>query len=171
MNYLKSNLAFLAIIVLVVIVLLLSGFIAFNHWQKKRLINKGNSTQKELNVVKKDLAFNKNPEQFPTNIPIEEGAEITQNYNATTADGRLQATRAFITNKSLADNLKIYQDYFKTNDWKVIATVDQDVYKMILGSKDNTQIQVSVNENSISKVKTVDISMTKSLIVKTIDNK
>lgn len=164
MNYLKSNLAFLAIIVLVIIVLLLSGFIAFNHWQKKTAQNKVTEKINSYSPKKDDIPVNKFPDQFPKDVPIEQAATVTQNYNATSSDGVFQATRVFETNKSLAENLKTYQVYFASNGYKVLATVDQENYKMILGSKDGEQIQVSMNQNTITKVKTVDISYSTSLV-------
>ncbi len=162
MNYLKTHLAFMTIITLVIIVLALSGYILFDGWQKKHNSGKKTSSQEELVVLKNEVSTNKLPDQFPTTVPIESGAEITQNYNASTPDGRFQSTRAFVTTKSLADNLKTYQDYLKSNGWKVLATIDEETYKMILGTKDQSQLQVSISENTISKVKTVDISLTMS---------
>lgn len=109
---------------------------------------------------KTEVPQDKLPEKFPVDVPVEAGAEISQNYNAAATDGSIQATREFVTKKSLADNLVIYEKYLKDNGWKVSAKVDTDTYKMVAGSKDKQELQVSIGENSATKVKTVTISLT-----------
>ncbi len=109
-------------------------------------------------ITTSEVDFAKAPQKFPADIPIESGAKITQNYNATTADGHLQATRVFETKKSLEDNFKIYTNYLTKAGYEVKSTVDQTNYKMVYGIKDNSTIQVSIDENSQLNVKTVNIS-------------
>lgn len=98
------------------------------------------------------------PEKFPKDVPIEEGAQIVQNFNATTADGRFQATRVFKTKKSLADNLSIYRNFLTDSGFKVESTINKPNYKMVRGTKGNTALQASIDENSKSGIKTVSIS-------------
>ncbi|HEX3099864.1 MAG TPA: hypothetical protein VHQ41_02735 [Patescibacteria group bacterium] len=114
----------------------------------------------KLPVQQKDLPVNQVPEKFPTDVPIETGATITQNYNATADDGRFQATRAFETNKSLAENLTLYTNYLKAGGWTLNPVIDQDMFKLISGSKGNQQIQFAMTENNVSHKKTVTISLT-----------
>lgn len=111
-------------------------------------------------VTKTEVAQDKLPEKFPATLPIEEGAKITQNYNATANDGRYQATRAFETSKTLAENYTLYNNWLKSNGYTISSTVDEDVYKMVSGTKDKQTVQVSVSENTASKTKTVTISLT-----------
>ena len=130
--------------------------------------NKGNKVLPVTNkapapaplVKTTEVNNDKLPDKFPSDIPIESGATITQNYNATTTDGRYQATRAFETKKSLAENLALYTQYLQTNGWTIKATIDQPTYKMVTASKDKQQLQISISENSTSKVVTVTISLT-----------
>lgn len=109
---------------------------------------------------KTEVPQNKLPDKFPVNVPEEEGAEISQNYNASAVDGSFQATREFVTKKSLAENLTIYTEYLKRDGWIVKSTIDGKSYKMVSGSKDKQEIQVSIGENSATNIKTVSISLT-----------
>lgn len=130
------------------------------------MFKKDDGAQQNTNQVespiqsKTDIPVDKLPDKFPVNVPVEDGAEISQNYNASTKDGSVQATREFVTNKTLAENLTIYKKYLQDNGWIVSATVDTETYKMVAGSKEKQELQISIGENTASKVKTVSISLT-----------
>ena len=113
-------------------------------------------------VEKTNVDFSKVPEKFPTNIPIEPGAKLTQNYNATTPDGQFQATRTFETQEALATNLKLYTEFLTDDGWEIKATTDDPTFKMVLGTKGKQSLQVSIDENKVTKIKTVSISYTES---------
>lgn len=102
------------------------------------------------------------PEKFPFDIPLEKNAVITQNYNATAEDGSFQATRAFLTEKSLAENLAIYKKYFIDNDWKITATVNQTAFKKLTATRGGQTIEVSINDDAASKLNTVSITLTEA---------
>ena len=120
------------------------------------------SSRSDLSSVarKTTVAENKLPENFPTNLPLEDNVEVTQNYNATTEDGRFQATRTYESKKTLAENLAIYREYLNGNGWNIVSTVDQPTYKKISGTQGIQTIQISLSENVNTKVKTVSISLT-----------
>ncbi|QQS22838.1 hypothetical protein IPM19_04405 [bacterium] len=110
-------------------------------------------------VQKTNVDFAKLPDKFPEDIPLETDAKITQNYNSTTPEGHFQATRTFETQLTLAENYGIYEKFLKDNGWTIIATTNDPGYKMIAGSKDKQNIQVTIDENKgSSKTKTVSIS-------------
>ncbi len=165
MNYIKNHLAFVAIIVLCIIVLAFAGLVWVYSVTDRGGDKQSMEKPKEV-VTKKNIPVEQTPDKFPKDVPIEDGAVITQNYNATAVDGRFQATRTFETTKTLDANYKIYQDYMKNNDWEVKANVNTENYKMLLGVNGTAQLQVSINENSVTKVKTVDISLTDTADVK-----
>ena len=66
------------------------------------------------------------PEKFPPGLPMEAGATIVSNYNATSADGRIQATRSFESAKSVSANFKLYKTFImnKTNGWIYLNEVN-----------------------------------------------
>lgn len=111
-------------------------------------------------IVKKEVEANKVPEKFPVDVPIESGAKITQNYNATAPDGRFQATRVFETEKSLVYNFALYRNYLTSVGYKEQSTIDTPNYKMVSSTKGNVNLQVSIDENSQFHAKTVNISYT-----------
>lgn len=158
MNYLRNHLAFIVIVALAIIVLALAGLILVFSMTDKS--GPQVNDQETPIVTQKDLPVTQVPEKFPVNVPIEEGATILQNYNATAADGRFQATRTFETKKSLDANFTIYENYLKANNWKIETTLNQPEYKLLVGTNGNTQLQISLSENTVDKVKTVDISLT-----------
>ena len=150
----------LIIVVVVVLILAIGGYY---FWQDKKTDDNSPKTgdvATNIQVTKTEIPTDQLPQKFPLNVPTEEGALITQNYNAKTPDGMYQSTRAFQTEKSLADNLAIYKAYLSQNGWKVDATVQQENYAMISGSKAGDKLQVSINNNTVNKVKTVSITLT-----------
>jgi hypothetical protein len=62
----------------------------------------------------------------------------------------------------LADNLTLYKEYLAKAGYKLQSTVDQPTYKMVSGTKGNASLQVSIDENSQFKTKTVNISYTET---------
>lgn len=123
----------------------------------------GNTTTvlpKHQGIEKKDVDTSKLPEKFPGDIPLEEGAKVVQNYNATAPDGTIQATRMFETAKTLDENFKLYKDFFTKNGWTIVSSLDQENIKAIGATKDKTQAQLTFALNSTTKVKTVEISVT-----------
>lgn len=152
MNYLKTHLNLIVAIAFLILVVIF--FAAVYHLK----FNKNKVPQ--INIAKSELPVDQVPQLFPKDVPIEKGAKITQNYNATSPDGRFQATRTFETKKDLSESFKIYEDYFKKNGWEVQASLDQENYKMLYAYKNKGFMQVSMNNNTTSGVKFVDISFT-----------
>lgn len=151
----KKNLLIIAVVVVLLVVIAVL-------FRSKPVQNNNQNNAEQPVITKTEVPSTDLPTKFPSDIPIEEGAKVLDNYNAQTPDGRFQATRTFETNKTLAANLKLYSDYLKQEDWTVQAVVDQAAYKMVVGMKDKQQLQISIDENSSSKVKTVTISLTET---------
>lgn len=132
----------------------------------KKLIETPKETPKEpvvaAGIQKTEVDHSKLPDKFPADIPIEQGATVTQNYNSTIGDGLFQATRVFETKKSLAENFKLYQDVLTKNGYiiGVNDTVDQPSAKAISARKGNTQVQITIEENQVSHIRTINISVT-----------
>jgi hypothetical protein len=149
----------------IVVLLVVFGALYLAKSKKVIVSEKAKSTPKQAKVTKTEVAVDKVPTKFPADIPIEARAKITQNYNAESPDGQFQATRVFVSTKTLAENLSIYQSYLKTKGWDLKSTVDQDNYKMLYATKNNTQLQINLNENPTSKTKTVSITYTESAVI------
>lgn len=158
------------IISLAVLVILVLAWFAFGH--NSKIGNKaGNnpstqtsssteptSSQTPLNVTKTEVPKNQAPQGFPADIPIEKGATITQNYNATADNGLVQATRTFITKQTLDQNFTIYSNYLKNAGWSITNTLNLSTTKVLSAKKGDANLQITISTNSITKVNTVDIS-------------
>lgn len=108
-----------------------------------------------------DIPFDVFPREFPQNIPIEKGAQIVSNYNATSPEGALQATRVFASEKTVADNFDFYKKWLTQNDWKVISEINdptQPESKTLVGLNDSGIINISIQKSITGAVSVVDIS-------------
>lgn len=102
-----------------------------------------------------DVDKSKLPERFPTELPIEAGAAITYNYNAMNSKGMFQATREFVSAKSVDDNFAFYQDVLKKSNWTVSQAIDdtQHRQKLLLATKDGNRLNIRIYEDdSLVKV-------------------
>ncbi len=128
-------------------------------WILVKVNDKGSSKRAPEQLELTDLKQNRLPEKFPSNIPLENNANITQNFNAVTPEGLFQATRAFVTAKSLEENLRIYTDYMDKNEWQIQNTINEPNLKMVQGNKGKARLQITIGESSSDpKVRTVTIS-------------
>lgn len=100
------------------------------------------------------------PNKFPADLPIEEGAKVTQNFNATETDGRYNATRQFQSKATLSANLTLYTNYLKNNGWEILTTLDQPTLKMVLGRKDKQQLQAAIAIDPSTNNNVVTLSLT-----------
>jgi hypothetical protein len=111
-----------------------------------------------LEVTTREVSPSELPGMFPEGFPLESGATVVQNYTATTPDGRQQATRAFVSNRSLERNMQTYGDYLSVDHWVVQATKDEADYKAIMAEKEGVTVQVVMTE--VSGTKTVQVTFT-----------
>ena len=98
------------------------------------------------------------PERFPAGMPLEEGAQVTQNYNLNKS-GYFQSSRAFVTTKSVADNMKIYEKFFGTDGWTIIQKMDEQGVHTLVATKGDTRAHVDVVDNSNTGARTVEITV------------
>ena len=149
-----------------VVIILVLAWLAFSHSSKPQSGNpaqnpKATSTQPSaivpLKVTRTDVPPAQAPTGFPTDIPIEKNAQIIQNYNAT-ANGLIQATRTFITKQTLADNFTLYSNYLKNSGRTVTNSLDLSTDKGLAATRNNSNLQITISQNTITKVNTVDIS-------------
>jgi hypothetical protein len=122
----------------------------------------GNQTSSvtELKSEKIEVPTSEFPENFPTDIPVERGAQTTQNYISKTNDGRFQSTRTFVSVRTLEQNLKIYQDYAQKNGWQIGSGVEQENLKVLTATKGNLTMTVTISQTAGSQTRTVNITIT-----------
>jgi hypothetical protein len=113
-------------------------------------------------VSQTNVDASKLPAGFPADIPLEAGAQITQNFTAQANTGLSQATRVWVTTKTLDQEFQVYQTFFGAakNGWTVQNTVNQPGIKAITAGKGKVQVTVNIIQNSVTKQNTVNISAT-----------
>ncbi len=147
------------IIVLIVVLAAALGFKAW--WGSRSKTSTGGNNQQQNNQSASQkiekVAADKLPTGFPTDFPLEKDAKVDQNFNVTT-DGKTQATRKFISEKSLKENYDLYKDWLGKNGWTTIATLDVEEIKSIGAKKGENTVNVSISKDPVSKKTAVDIS-------------
>jgi hypothetical protein len=97
----------------------------------------------------KPVDNSKLPSQLPGNVPWEQGAAIRQNFEATNpSTGQFQATREYVSKKSLADNATIYKKYLEANSWEIKGTVDQPAVKNFYAVKENSRFDITISQTA-----------------------
>jgi hypothetical protein len=144
-------------IVLAVIALIAAAL----YWQKFG----GNSAPRPFAVEKTQLSSDSIPKGFPADLPTESGAQVLENHEATTTDGRLQSTRKIITTKSLTAAAEEYQRFFEKHGWKVIPTDSASEQSVtVLMRKENDTLTIVAMESSQTNRRTVELALTEYLL-------
>ncbi len=140
-----------AIITLCLIVIAVIVFVVANRPARPAAPN---------NVVVNNLSIYSMPENFPSNIPIEMGATITQNYNATTADGKIQATRAFASKKTVDYNFEFYKNFINDpqNGWTYLNEVNDLIHGALFASGSGGILSINISAGSAPGTSMVVIS-------------
>lgn len=114
------NLRIVGWVVLVLVVV--GGISLWFAFHDTTSTNKTVSRANPVSIVPNDQL----PIMFPPDIPIEAGAAVKSNFNAAGGNGQFQATRSFVSAKSVAINFSLYQQFLANNakTWTIISTVD-----------------------------------------------
>lgn len=149
------------VIVLIVLAVAALGFKAWwgnRSWTKNgsESANQGQNSQAPAPKIEK-VDATQLPSGFPADMPLEKDAKIDQNFNAT-AEGKTQATRKFVSQKTLKENFDIYKDWLTKNGWTIIATLDVEEVKSIGAQKGADSVNISITKDPVSKKAVVDIS-------------
>jgi hypothetical protein len=93
------------------------------------------------NFKKEEIPPSQFPRQFPTDLPIEEGAIVVENFATTFENGTFQATRSYKSKNSPATNYRTFTDFFRTGDWEILLTSDTAAKKIITAKRGQTTVQ------------------------------
>lgn len=163
MNYKKT-----VLVTLGVLVVLIAGFFIFKQRYTTSLV----STNTGLNATTSFTGVSTEPQKtdfgvsvptdFPTDIPIENGAKVEQSYSLNYV-GQKQLTIVILSVKTVNENYSLYADFLKLNGWNVSNKYESPKLSSLYGTKENNDINVTISENSsASSVKSqVSISILK----------
>lgn len=92
------------------------------------------------------------PGDLPKDLPIEKDAPLMKNelvYFANT--GEIHAVRSYYTEKTQEEVYVEFKEYFDTNKWEILSTINEGYTKFILARKEGVSgvIQFSVYKNQI----------------------
>jgi len=97
-----------------------------------------------LKVSQTNVPVTSLPQDFPSDIPLEAGAVVTQNYNATASNGLFQASRVFTSKNTAASNITLYTNFLNSNGWDIVSTLNNNSIKVVSATKAGANLQVSV---------------------------
>lgn len=107
-----------------------------------------------------DVTPSKLPDRFPTDIPLEQGAQIIYNFNGTNAAGMYQSTRQFESQKTIDQNYTLYQDALKKSGYTITQVIEDMAHfqKIIFATKGDNS--VAIRSFALSGQIRVDITNT-----------
>ena len=87
------------------------------------------------------------PDRFPTDVPVEAGADIVYNYNAINAAGHFQSSREFISKKTEDQNYVYYQQTLAAAGWTITQAINDGVknQRIILANKGANSLNIIIN--------------------------
>ncbi len=89
------------------------------------------------------------PTDFPTNIPVEQGAKVSQSYSLDYV-GQKQLTIVFPSTKTIKQNYTLYADFLKTDGWNVSNKYESENVSSLGALKENSGINVTITKGQVS---------------------
>jgi glyoxylate carboligase len=148
--------------VLAVLVAAAVVFALVKHFAKAPTTSTSQQKGATALAQRKDIDPSQLPPHFPPDIALPGNVKVLQNYTLDSTSEN-QAIRVYETTKSLADEFKYYKDILTKSGYVIGKTIDQTYVKTISAMKGNTQIQVTIAENTVTRQKTVNVSSVEKL--------
>jgi hypothetical protein len=155
------------ILILLLVVALVMLLMNLNSKNEAEIIPSSNNqpqdTEGEDFMVKNSVADSVLPEGFPSNIPLENGANILVNYSGIDRENRFQATRAFESKNTIDRNVQIYKEYFEREGYqKVELKINEPKRKALVADKGEWYALVVVSDLNDKRI--VEISFSKTVL-------
>ena len=117
---------------------------------------------KQPTLGMKPLSPEQKPQLMPPDLPVESGAQVTQNFNYTQT-GMEQGTTRYVTQKTEAQNTVIFQGYLTNAGWSNIA-IQKPTSNLVIITASKTgpklSIIITLSQNNVNKQDVVDITVT-----------
>ncbi len=145
-------------IVVTVIVLLLAIVAVLYAFDINPFSRQNGEIDKNPPIVS-DFSEGKMSDLIPSNLPIEDGAKVVQNYQAEFPDGRSpEGTFQYISKESMANLVSIYSQYFLDNEWGIKNILSEEKSIVFITEKDLSMMNVSISKTTIEDEFSVTIS-------------
>ncbi len=130
-------------------------FLSITLWSTKSrspVPNSSNTSEKaETVIVKSSNPTDKLP-LLPEDFPIDEKAQVTNNYSASPEHGdTIQYTRAYSSTKTLSVLNKTYTTYFEKNQWFIQSQDVTTNNAVISAVKDRLAVTVTIQQLQTSR--------------------
>lgn len=99
------------------------------------------------------------PPNFPTDIPIENGAQVQQSYAMNEQAGSEQLTVVFLSKKSVQENYAVYVAFLRNNQWNVLNMNDDATVSAVYGTKAQYDINVTISEHTVPGFEASQVSI------------
>ncbi len=84
---------------------------------------------------------------FPTDIPLEAGAQISQSYSVNYAEQK-QLTLVFLSTKTIQENYTLYAEFLKQQNWNVSNQYESETLSSLYGTKDQYSINITMSADT-----------------------
>ena len=81
---------------------------------------------------------------FPTDIPLEAGAQISQSYSLDYT-GQRQLTIVFTSTQTVQENYALYADFLKQHDWTLVNQHESETLSFLYATKEQNAINVTLS--------------------------
>jgi hypothetical protein len=99
------------------------------------------------------------PTGLPDNLPWEKVAQVIQNFTSKDpVSGKVQSTRVYVSSKTMAQNLSIYQKYLSDNGWTLTTSAVQPTIENLDANKGSARLDITIGQPTKGQV-TVNVSM------------
>ncbi len=103
----------------------------------------------------------KAPADFPTNIPVEQGAKITSGYSLEYPNQK-QLTIVFSSTKTIKQNYDLYTEFLKRDSWTVSNVLESATISALFGKKWDNDINITISAGAnATKGSQISISVLK----------
>jgi len=92
------------------------------------------------------------PSDFPTDIPLEDGAEVEQSYSLNFT-GQNQLTTGFSSTKTVKENYTLYADFLEKQQWNISNKYESEKLSSLYGAKESNDINITISENTATGLK------------------
>jgi hypothetical protein len=161
----KSVLVIAAVVCLAVIVAMLMTLFSVKP-KTAPTAGTGSDQAKTENISVKSFAPTDDLPFLPEDFPIDERAQVTNNYSASSPQSdTAQYTRAYSSAQSLSALHKIYLGYFLKNNWTIQTQTLTTQNAAISAFKDRVAVIVTVQQLQSSRFVTISVGQSSTPFV------
>jgi len=151
-----------ALVLIAIILIATAGFGIYIFQKNKKVVTVPPTQNIEQPVVKENIVTESQPQEpqktefgtemptdFPSNIPVEKGAEVQQSYGLN-YDSQKQLSIVFLSTKTVEENFALYKDFLEKQNWNIYNKYESPEISSLYGygTKESNEINVTISENT-----------------------